>query len=350
MLNADILLRIQRSKLNKSHPDLISEIDLGKLDNILIENLHKSSKVKISWRCSSCSHEWLATPASRALGGTGCPPCARKIKALKSSSIKKLNKKHGLLSLEYPNLFKEIDLVGNDIQKVANTTSGSGRSILWKCQDCGHKWSAAVYSRVLKGRGCPICARTKRGNHNLDGSSDLPIELKNSFIRSIKPLNVKFEKLTQGSDVIALWRCNNNHEYIARVRNHINNMNQCSICHEVGSSNQEREILTAITEALCIPYQKAPYKVAGFRYPVDFLSEAHNLVIQFDSEYYHEKPEKLLSDKKNTETLAKLGYKVIRLREGNLPKISQSDFKLEKNAKISDYIENLTSHIAREIK
>lgn len=32
---------------------------------------------KIMWRCSSCDHTWLATIASRARSGAGCPACAQ---------------------------------------------------------------------------------------------------------------------------------------------------------------------------------------------------------------------------------------------------------------------------------
>ena len=33
----------------------------------------------------------------------------------------------------------------------------SNKKVWWRCSNCGHSWSAAIYSRNGNKRGCPVC-------------------------------------------------------------------------------------------------------------------------------------------------------------------------------------------------
>lgn len=37
--------------------------------------------------------------------------------------------------------------------------AGGNRSLIWKCSECGHEWKESPYFRLMKGTGCPECAK-----------------------------------------------------------------------------------------------------------------------------------------------------------------------------------------------
>ena len=52
-------------------PDLVKEWS-AKNNPLKPENVTYGSSVQIIWN-GACGHEWVATPKSRIVGGTGCP-------------------------------------------------------------------------------------------------------------------------------------------------------------------------------------------------------------------------------------------------------------------------------------
>lgn len=86
---------------------------------------------------------------------TGCPVCARKKQAKSrqktflQSGVKTLNQTNPELVVEW-NYEKNGDLNPEFI------TAGSGKSVWWKCKNCGYEWQAEVVERV---RGQKKCKR-----------------------------------------------------------------------------------------------------------------------------------------------------------------------------------------------
>ena len=82
----------------------------------------------------------------------------------------------------------------------------SRMKVAWRCQQCGHRWSAGIHSRVRQGSGCPACARAKRkySNRGLlkDEHPDISAEIHPS-----RNADVNVSTLTCGSGQELWWLC-----------------------------------------------------------------------------------------------------------------------------------------------
>ena len=266
------------------------------------------------------------------------------VSTIDTSKIKTIANNYPLLAKEW---VKSIDRAGFSPE---NTTHGSRLLVKWECNSCSFQWEARVYSRTLKNRGCPTCAKTKRGSHTQALLMVSHPAIAKSFQKSISIANLKVSQLSAGSDVVCQWKCEKEHLYEAKVRAITSKNHACPQCVIVGSSSQERNLLSATLKSLRLKYEVKPYKVPNFKYSVDYLNKTHKLIIQFDSQYYHSSPEKILSDTRNTEILSKLGYKVIRVREGNLSHISSLDVSIPKGMSVKNASSILAQHVSSVIK
>ena len=91
-------------------------------------------------------------------------------------------------------------------------SGGSHMKVRWVCEK-GHKWDAVVKNRVILGSGCPYCEHRAV----LKGYNDLltayPAVAKTwSGKNTLKPSDV-----APFSNRKVLWRCENGHEWLARV-------------------------------------------------------------------------------------------------------------------------------------
>ena len=102
----------------------------------------------VIWWKGTCGHEWTANIRDRNKG-IGCPYC----------SNKKLLVGFNDLETKRPDIAKEWNYSKNK-STPSNILAGSGKSVWWKCQVCGHEWRAKVITRV-RGSGCPKCASEK---------------------------------------------------------------------------------------------------------------------------------------------------------------------------------------------
>ena len=130
---------------------LIAEWDIDENTRLGLDpaKLLCGSNKKAWWRCTK-GHKWMAVISSRAIQGTGCPYC---------SGRKTLSGYNDLITLN-PFLAKEWDYLSNNTTP-QQYTHGSKHEPTWICHQCGHRWSAAIYSRVA-GKGCPQCAKVRR--------------------------------------------------------------------------------------------------------------------------------------------------------------------------------------------
>jgi Probable Zinc-ribbon domain len=64
--------------LSSARPELLSEVDTTRNDQLDVVELPVSSKQRIWWRCAACGHAWQATIANRVARASGCPRCAKK--------------------------------------------------------------------------------------------------------------------------------------------------------------------------------------------------------------------------------------------------------------------------------
>jgi len=123
-----------RNSMLNTHPELAKEYQGN--SNLIIAGICKI----ISWKCSTCEHEWRASGDNR-VRGTSCPSCNG---GIHSDGRNSMANTHPELALEY--------------QGDANLITAKKDSKLdWKCSTCEFEWRAIGYSRFI-GSGCPSCA------------------------------------------------------------------------------------------------------------------------------------------------------------------------------------------------
>ena len=109
-------------------------------------------------------------------------------------------------------LMKEYDYDKNINLNLEKLSSGSGKKAWWHCPE-GHSYKADVYSRTVKKTGCPYCA----GKKVLIGYNDLATtnpELASEW-NCEKNGKLKPTEITNGSNKMIWWKCNDGHEWQA---------------------------------------------------------------------------------------------------------------------------------------
>lgn len=90
----------------------------------------------------------------------------------------------------------------------------SHKKVNWICNK-GHRWSAEIRKRTIRGDGCPYCS----GRYAIKGETDLATTHKKiakewhpTLNGDLKPTEVK-----AGTNKSAIWICNNGHVYPAKI-------------------------------------------------------------------------------------------------------------------------------------
>ena len=129
------------------NPKLIEEWDYELNQHIDPSKIKPGSNVKVWWICSICGHSWEAAVNNRT-AGRGCPKCGEMKKGPK-------RKTHESFQEELRKINPSIELMNRYVV--------STQKIKCHCSKCGHEWYA-LPGNLLKGKGCPECAKAKRKN------------------------------------------------------------------------------------------------------------------------------------------------------------------------------------------
>lgn len=176
-------------KQRKSSEQYIKEIK--DRPTIALE-LYVSRKTKIKHQCTICDNVWEAIP-DNILQGTGCPLCAKIIKANKRRKS----------NTEYIEEIKDRTL------KALEPYNTSSTKIKHQCNICDNTWGATP-NDILRGRGCPSCAKVSKqirwdgertealktkglkiplSLYILDGEDCIKVGITNNTVNRIKQLN-----------------------------------------------------------------------------------------------------------------------------------------------------------------
>ena len=143
--------------LAEERPDLVKDWAQDLNGDVNPESVSAGSTFIAAWRCErgckECGrpHEWHASVKHRCLDGTGCPICmGNRVCPCQS------------LAAKHKALIEDWDYEANKGSDPESVGCSSNIKAAWRCQQCGHRWSARVHSRVRKGSGCPSCARNNR--------------------------------------------------------------------------------------------------------------------------------------------------------------------------------------------
>lgn len=164
------------------------------------------SSKKANWKCE-LGHIWEATINSRDRMKLGCPYC----------SNKRVLSGFNDLATKFPDIGREADG-----WNPSTILSGSAQHKNWVCSS-GHKWKSSVYSRSVRGWGCPFCSNQRL----LVGFNDL--KTTHPKIAS-EADGWDTTELTAGSLEKRNWKCPRGHHYLSRVRDRAHRETNCIYC------------------------------------------------------------------------------------------------------------------------
>lgn len=399
------------------YPDLLPEWNHDKNGDLLPSEIYKHSMKKVWWVCSH-GHKWQATVKHRSLLERNCHVCTNRIvipgfndlasqkpqiarqwhsslngeltpQMVTSGANRKvwwtcdeghdyyayINGRSGCsvcsgqklltgyndLQAKFPDVASEWHPSKNAPLTPEAVLAGSHKSLWWQCKD-GHEWKTTISSRTHGGKGCKFCD----GQVAVPGVTDL--ETLNPVVASEWHPEKNGELLpsmvTAGSNQRVWWICEEGHEWATTVSARKRGSG-CRVCKGVGTSLTEKKWYEALLShipdlqngvLLSVPWSKSQ------NMRVDMASITRNVVIEYDGWFYHsgERSRKPLEwhlgqDYGKTMALLNAGYKVIRIREGELPHLDiQHDglfqVSCKKNGSVDDVVDSIFSYIITQIK
>jgi len=213
--------------LQTDNPFLAKEWNYEKNGGLLPVDVTANSDKKVWWKCDK-GHEWQATIGSRNSRGHRCPYCSGRY------AIKGVND----LQTVNPTLANEWLYEKNNGLTPMDVLPNSDKIVWWICSR-GHKWETMVKNRT-RGSGCPYCSGRKVliGFNDLKTTNpDLALEWNHE-----RNGNITSEDLTENSHKVVWWKCQEGHEWQARVDQRNNSKNRkCPICEKAYKKQDEGE-------------------------------------------------------------------------------------------------------------
>jgi len=159
---------------------------------------------QVVWWLGKCGHAWDAKISDK-VRNPGCPVC----------SGHRVQAGFNDLVTTHPQLAEEWDFDANANRSPKTLSAGSNSKVWWKA-NCGHKWEAAIYSRV-SGHGCPYCA----GNRLHEGVNDLSTNFPSLLLEwhPTKNGDLQPSKVSSHSPKLIWWLCRNGHEWKSSASN-----------------------------------------------------------------------------------------------------------------------------------
>jgi Probable Zinc-ribbon domain len=180
-----------------THPELASQL----LDSNIGFKYPAGSHVKVWWKCH-CGHEWVNSIFNRVrLLKYDCPRCKS-------------------IEVAYPELYDQ--LVNKDNGKFSK---GNNTKISWFCEK-GHVYDCTISNRLL-GKGCPFCKNKRVCDDNC------LVATNPEYVNELVDKNDAY-KYTARSGVKLLWKCDDDHRWLATPNKRIGAGRNCPSCSVSG--------------------------------------------------------------------------------------------------------------------
>lgn len=212
-----------------------------------------------------------------------CKLCGKIYYALPSVLINGCKCKHCSLTKTNEQFIEELKSINKKVLPLGEYYSDR-TPILVKCLECGHEWKA-IPTHLLRGHGCPQCARKIVGLKKRKNLDDFILDLKekNTSVIYIDGFKSMHTKAIFGSKICK-------HIWESTPNNIIHSGCGCPIC---SMSQGERKIYTFLSDN---NIEFEPQKVFDDLFGInngllsyDFYLEKYNLLIEYQGQQ-HEKP------------------------------------------------------------
>ena len=236
------------------------------------------------------------------------------------------------LSKKFPEISLDWDFELNENLTPDQVTYGSNKKVWWKCKK-GHSWEAKISNRTVNTTNCPYCSNQKAGYENtLEKKYPELAKEWDKEKNTLKPSEVVF-----GSHKKVWWKCKKGHSWMTAVKHRAINKTNCPKCN-MSTSIPEIRLLCELKSLFEVSWQS---KIG--KYKVDIFIPSLSIVIEYDGSYYHKTKEKYDYDK--NEYLKNKGFRIIRVREIPLKKMSSSDILVKSNLLTKDDCNTLVKRI-----
>lgn len=125
----------------KSHPEFVRALKARNL-KITVVGTYENCLSRVAVRCDVCGWEWAPVGGSL-LRGHGCPKCAGTMRKSHAEFVEELKSRRD-----------DVIIVGPYVKALEKTR--------FRFLKCGHEWDVPP-AHILNGRGCPLCAHSRRG-------------------------------------------------------------------------------------------------------------------------------------------------------------------------------------------
>jgi hypothetical protein len=172
-------------------------------NTLQFEKVRSTSGAKAWWKCSrNPKHEWEARVYHRAVQGIGCPFCSGRYITFERS-----------LAALFPEIAAEWHPTKNEPLKPEQVGPTSSKKIWWNCKN-GHEWTSEIRNRTTYGTKCREC---HAATHSLlTTHPDIALQWHPSKNEQLSPSTV-----TYGSQKFVWWKCNQGHEWQARINDRV---------------------------------------------------------------------------------------------------------------------------------
>jgi len=318
---------LKGESLADSHSMLAGQWHPSKNGDLTPTDVTFGSGRKVWWKCpKGDDHEWPAIIANR-VKGSGCPICSNQ-RVAKSNSLATVN----------PELAKEWHPSKNGELTPFNVLPSATNIVWWQCsKNPEHEWKAKINNRA-NGKNCPICCNQKLVRENSLGvvNPRLAEQWHPTKNGNLTPFDV-----TPSAQRKVWWKCSNgdDHEWQATV-NHRSTGTGCPKCNPVWSIPELRIYCELKSFFPGIQHRA---KIEG--HEIDIYIPEINIGIEYDGVYWHS--DKLEKDKEKNVALSSSMH-LIRIRENDLPLLSEHDIRVEKRSVSVSLIKNILRLVLTE--
>lgn len=199
--------------LSTKFPAIAAQLDRERNDSACLVDIRPGSHRKLYWLCEK-QHSYLASPANRTIGKSGCPICQNR------QIVRGIND----IATTHPALVAEWH--PSYLLQCPPTKVGAANKtrLPWLCVN-GHEFWAPIFERA-QGRGCPEC-RKQPSSLGVDDLTITHPQLAAEW--SEKNGTRKPSDFTYGSKETAIWTCPAGHSYTMRIERRASGYN-CKLC------------------------------------------------------------------------------------------------------------------------